>query len=41
VWRHAAEHGTVRGVSVKREVVDTWLVQVKLVYPDAGDTAGR
>ena len=40
VWRRAAEHGAVRGVSVKREVDDTWLVLVKLAFPDAGDTTG-
>jgi len=40
VWKHAAEHRAVRGVEVRKEVDDTWLVQVNVAYPDAGETAG-
>ena len=39
-WRHAAEHREVRGVTVKREVDNTWLVQADMTFPDAGDTVG-
>jgi beta-galactosidase len=39
-WRRAGERAEVRGVSVKREVDETWLVQVRLAFPEAGETAG-
>lgn len=40
VWKQAAEHRVVRGVEVRKEVDDTWLVQVNVDYPDAGETVG-
>jgi len=40
MWQHAAEHREVHGVHVKREVDDTWLVQVDLTFPEAAETAG-
>jgi len=40
LWRHAAERHEVRGVAVRREVDDTWLVEVSLAFPDADATTG-
>ena len=40
LWRHAAERREVRGVAVRREVDDTWLVEVSLAFLDADATTG-
>ena len=40
VWKQAAEHRVVKGVSLQREVDGNWRVLVTLAYPDAGETTG-
>jgi beta-galactosidase len=40
VWRNAAERRGVRGIEIRRDVDDTWLVQVNFAYPTAGETSG-